>query len=130
LARLVRAPEPRLPGPGAYDNTDSGILYRGAWTLDNQFKQAANGTISYANSPGDGFRFEFEGIEVSWVYTKAPNRGMAAVSIDGEAIQTSISTLPRRWQSRTTYPLRPVSMFSMSASRRQTPRCHPSVCGC
>jgi len=103
LARLIREPEPRLPGPGVYDDTDSSVLYRGAWTLDNQFEKAANGTISYTNHPGAGFRFEFEGVEVSWVYTKAPNRGMAAVSVDGEEEQTVDMYSPGiRWQSRTT----------------------------
>ena len=103
LARLDRVPGPRAPGRGVYDNTDSSISYRGAWTPDNQFEDAANGTITYSNSPGDGFRFEFQGTEISWVYTKAFNRGMAVVSIDGEEKQTVDAYSPEiHWQSRTT----------------------------
>jgi hypothetical protein len=103
LARLYREPEPVTPGPGAYDDTDGNIRYVGAWTLDNQFGEAANGTIIYSNNPGDSFRFEFQGTEISWVYTKAFNRGMAAVSIDGEQKQTvDLYSSVIHWQSRTT----------------------------
>ena len=110
LARLDRTIEPPRPaepprpkGSGAYDNTDSSIRYIGAWTFDNQFEEAANRTIVYSNNPGDGFRFQFQGGEISWVYTKAFNRGMAAVSIDGEEKETvDLYSSETHWQSRTT----------------------------
>ena len=110
LARLDRTIEPPRPadpprtkGSGVYDNMDSSIRYIGAWTFDNQFEEAANGTIVYSNNPGDGFRFQFQGGEISWVYTKAFNRGMAAVSIDGEEKETvDLYSSEIHWQSRTT----------------------------
>ena len=110
LARLDRTIEPPRPadpphtkGSGAYDNTDSSIRYIGAWTFDNQFEEAANGTIVYSNNPGDSFRFQFQGGEISWVYTKAFSRGMAAVSIDGEEKETvDLYSSDIHWQSRTT----------------------------
>ena len=107
LARFYRKPKPkpkpRAKGPGAYDDTDSSIRYIGAWTLYNSFEEAANGTIIYSNTPGDSFRFEFQGTEISWVYTEASNRGMAAVSIDGEEEQiVDIYSSETHWRSRTT----------------------------
>ena len=104
LARLNRAPEPITitEGAGIYDNTDSSIRYTGAWTLDNKFEEAADGTIVYSNNPGDSFRFRFQGSEISWVYTKAFNRGMAVVLIDGEKKETVDLYSPEtHWQSRT-----------------------------
>ena len=104
LARLDRKPKLRTTNSsGAYDNTDSSIHYIGAWYLDNQFAEAANRTITYSNNPGDSFRFRFHGGEISWVYTKAFNRGMAAVSIDGEEKETvDLYSSDIHWQSRTT----------------------------
>ena len=104
LARLDRKPKLHTTNSsGAYDNTDSSIHYIGAWYLDNQFAEAANRTITYSNNPGDSFRFRFHGGEISWVYTKAFNRGMAAVSIDGEEKETvDLYSSDIHWQSRTT----------------------------
>ena len=90
-------------GSGTYDNMDRSIRYLGAWIFDNKFEEATDGTIVYSKSPGDSFRFRFRGSEISWVYTRAFNRGMAAVSIDGEEKETVDLYSPDiHWQSRTT----------------------------
>lgn len=68
---------------GTYDDTDSQIDYHGTWTVDRQFRSAVNGTLTYSNSPGDRVRLGFSGTGITWAYTKAFNRGMARVSIDG-----------------------------------------------
>ena len=110
LARLDRKPDTRklfLGQPpkisGVYDNMDNSIQYIGAWTFDNQFEEATNGTIVYSNHPGDRFLFWFQGGEISWVYTKAFNRGMAVVLIDGEEKETvDLYSSEIHWQSRTT----------------------------
>ena len=110
LARLDRKPDthklfvrPPSRSSGAYDNMDSSIQYLGAWTFDNQFEEATNGTIVYSNHPGDRFLFLFQGSEITWVYTKAFNRGMAVVLIDNEEIKTvDLYSREIHWQSRTT----------------------------
>lgn len=110
LARLDCKPDmPKLSvgypsrSSGVYDNMDRSIQYFGAWTFDNQFEQATNGTIVYSNHPGDRFLFWFQGSEITWVYTRAFNRGMAVVLIDNEEIKTVDLYSPEiHWQSRTT----------------------------
>ena len=91
-----------LDSSSTYDNMDSSIRYTGAWIFD-KFKEATNGTIAYSNNPGDSFRFQFQGSEIRWVYTRAFNRGMAVVSIDGEEKETVDLYSPGiHWQSWTT----------------------------
>ena len=105
LARLDREPLPdrRIMNSGSYDNMYRSIRYIGSWILDGQFKEATNGTIVYSNKPGDSFRVRFQGGEISWVYTKAFNRGRAAISIDGEEKETvDLYSSEIHWQSRTT----------------------------
>ena len=76
-------PESYQVGVGRYDDVTRQIQYSGGWITDRQFAEAANGTITYSNHPGDTFRLTFNGSRVTWVYTKAVNRGRAEVTIDG-----------------------------------------------
>ena len=78
-------PERRLaPAPhGDYDDTSQFVSYYGAWSRDNQFPDPVNGTLTYCDQPGASFRLAFLGSEVTYIYTKAFNRGFASVSIDG-----------------------------------------------
>ena len=91
-----------MDNSSTYDNMDSSIRFTGAWIFD-KFKEATNGTIAYSNNPGDSFSFQFQGSEIRWVYTRAFNRGMAVVSIDGEEKETVDLYSPGiHWQSWTT----------------------------
>ena len=91
-----------MDSSSTYDNMDSSIRYAGAWIFD-KFKEATNGTIAYSNNPGDSFSFQFQGSEIRWVYTRAFNRGMAVVSIDGKEKETVDLYSPGiHWQSWTT----------------------------
>jgi hypothetical protein len=69
--------------PGGYDDLDSRIEYNGAWIHDPQFAEAANGSITYCNIPAAWFRLAFEGSGITYIFTKAANRGIAQISIDG-----------------------------------------------
>jgi hypothetical protein len=81
---LSKRPDLEPAGPGTYDDLDPRIDYTGAWLHDRQFKQAMSGSITYSNIPRDSFKLLFTGTEVEYVYTKAMNRGVAEVWIDGE----------------------------------------------
>jgi hypothetical protein len=70
-------------GPGAYDDLIDGIEHSGGWIFDRQFSQAAHGTLTYSDTPGDFLRFQFSGTAVTYIYTQTFNRGIAQVSIDG-----------------------------------------------
>lgn len=82
------APPPSRPAPappGSYDDLDLRIEYTGSWVHDRQFSEPFSGTVSYSAWAGDSFRFTFRGSRITWFYTAAANRGIAAVSIDGVA---------------------------------------------
>ncbi len=77
--------EPGPPAPsGEYDDFDVRVLYRGLWTR-GRFPEAAHGTLTYSKAPGAALLFPFDGAEVVYVYTKAFNRGIAEITLDGES---------------------------------------------
>jgi hypothetical protein len=43
-----------------------------------------NRTLTYTDQPGASFRVAFEGSRIVYVYTRAFNRGIARLKIDGE----------------------------------------------
>jgi hypothetical protein len=82
------APRPRVQPtivgrPGFYDDFDPSIVFHGDWDHDSTFDRPARHTVSYTNLPGADFAFAFDGRAVTYVFTRAPNRGIAAVTIDG-----------------------------------------------
>ncbi len=70
---------------GAFDDLDDRIEYTGAWIHDNQFVEPLAKSVTYSAVPGDSLRFSFIGSGVTYIFTKARNRGIAAVLIDGKA---------------------------------------------
>jgi hypothetical protein len=86
--------------PGTYDDFDPTILLLGDWERNDGFEQAFRHTVTYTDTPGAEIRFAFEGSELTYVFTKASNRGIAAVTIDG-ANQGSIDlySVEPQWQS-------------------------------
>jgi len=76
-------PDPFLSATlGEYDDVDPRIRYAGAWTGGN-FPEASHGTVTYSNTLGAEAVFHFVGAEVVYVYTKAFNRGVAEIIVDG-----------------------------------------------
>jgi hypothetical protein len=69
---------------GIHDDTAAALTYRGRWSRGDQFTSAYQSTVTYSERVGDTVRLIFDGESVSWIYTKAFNRGMAQVSIDGK----------------------------------------------
>ena len=100
-AAAVLPVEPVLTAtPGTYDDFDPSILLTGAWERDDAFEQAFEHTVSYTATPGAEIRFAFEGHELTYVFTRASNRGTAAVSIDGAAKGTiDLYSVEPEWQS-------------------------------
>ena len=89
LARLesaCRAPEPAhaiVAQPGRYDDFDAAIQYLGDWVQSDEFDGPFRHTISYSEEPGAEASLTFEGTSLTWAFTKAPNRGLAEIFIDG-----------------------------------------------
>jgi hypothetical protein len=80
---VSKIPAPVIAHGVTYDDTSERIEYSGHWVKDTQFQAASNGTLTYSNVPGDRLRFVFQGVGVTLLYTKAFNRGMADVLVDG-----------------------------------------------
>ena len=68
---------------GTYDDYGQEVQFRGAWAHSTIFKSADSQTISFSNSPDSEVALAFTGTAVTYVFTKAPNRGRAEVVIDG-----------------------------------------------
>jgi hypothetical protein len=96
------APHLVLPA-GAVDDASSAVVYLGNWTA-GAFGLAYRGTLTYSDQLGAVARFAFEGSELQYVYTKAPNRGMALVTIDGISRGTVDLYAPQIvWQVRAVF---------------------------
>jgi hypothetical protein len=59
------------------------IEYEGAWK-SSTLPRAASGILTFSNQSGAAATFSFQGTGITYVYTKAFNRGRARVSIDGQ----------------------------------------------
>jgi hypothetical protein len=70
---------------GQYDDFSRTVQFHGRWTRDVQFSRAFKSTLSYSDQPGESVQLHFRGNELTYVYTKAPNRGMAEIFIDGKS---------------------------------------------
>jgi hypothetical protein len=99
---VTAAPLPLEPVPaGEYDDFDFRIEYKGSWHHDRQFAQPFRGSVTYSDIPGDTLRFLFTGSGITYVYTRAFNRGIAEVLIDGQK-RESVDLYSREveWQAR------------------------------
>jgi glycosyltransferase involved in cell wall biosynthesis len=98
------ARQPLLVSPGYYDDFDPAIVYRGGWGPDTVWPKAFKHTLTYTNLPGSEVDFAFQGDMLEYIYTKASNRGMASVTIDGIHKATLDLYAPTtQWQFRTIF---------------------------
>jgi hypothetical protein len=87
-----------------YDDTDERIEFTGRWVRDRQFPAASAGTLTYSNTAGDRFRLPFQGVGATLIYTKAFNRGLAEVLLDGEpAASLDLYSPDIQFQRRATF---------------------------
>ncbi|HEX3747131.1 MAG TPA: glycosyltransferase [Bryobacteraceae bacterium] len=102
-----RAPKQRpvtIVKPGSYDDSDPALIFRGDWNNDRSFAEPDNHTISYTDVAGAEVEIDFEGKALTYVYTKAVNRGIASVTVDGIVRGTiDLYSASTQWQSRTRF---------------------------
>ncbi len=98
-AKLEYSP-PALVYPGSYDDFDPSFRFRGAWTRSHGFTGPYRHTISYTDSPGAEAAFAFEGSALTYIFTKANNRGIANLEIDGTAHEIDLYAPTPEWQNR------------------------------
>jgi hypothetical protein len=82
-APIMASGEAAVP-PGAYDDADSRIRLREPWVHDPQFQDAYLHTLTYSDIPAASISLSFSGSAITYVYTRARNRGIAEVWIDGQ----------------------------------------------
>src|SRR5262249_43369015 len=86
--RLLDAAKPRpamiVPG-GLYDDFDPAVVFKGEWSHDESFDGPSGHTVSYTDIPGAEATIHFDGSTIAYVFTKAPNRGVAEILIDGQS---------------------------------------------
>jgi hypothetical protein len=62
--------------------TSAAVTYRGTWhAVANSY--ASGGSLEYSTASGASATFTFTGYGVSWVAYRGPNRGSAAIYLDG-----------------------------------------------
>lgn len=94
---------PAVLSSGTYDDLDPRIEFLGRWE-SGKFSEAANGSITYSNGPGDWCRVSFQGTGITWAYTKAVNRGLAEVRVDGIAMGVvDLYSRETSWQARSRF---------------------------
>lgn len=97
---------PPLARSGVYDDDNPALVFDGPWIQSQSWAQAMSHTITYADLPGSDVRFAFEGELLTYVYTKAPNRGKAGVTIDGVSqAALDLYSPETQWQSRSVFKL-------------------------
>ncbi|MGA2592178.1 MAG: glycosyltransferase [Bryobacteraceae bacterium] len=104
LARLeISCKVPPLEGVKGvvYDDFDPSVAFKGPWIRDPGWPEAFLHTVTYCNIPGAEVRFAFSGNTLTYIYTRATNRGKAEVTIDG-AHKTVVDLYAAQvaWQSR------------------------------
>lgn len=98
--------QPLTVSSGFYDDSDPAIVYQGSWIQNKGWPQALFTTVTFSNLPGSKVRFVFQGSSLTYVYTKAPNRGRADVTIDNIPKATLDLYAPTpEWQSRSVFKL-------------------------
>jgi hypothetical protein len=70
------------PIGNAVDDSNKTIAYVGNWG-HGKFAQAHDASLSYSNDAGASARATFQGTQITWVHSKAVNRGIVEVRIDG-----------------------------------------------
>ena len=110
LAKLEPACRPApervapLVQPGFYDDFDPALLFRGDWTKDRAFADADRHTITFTNVPGAEVEIDFVGKALVYTYTKAFNRGIASVTVDGvEQGPVDLYSQKVEWQQHTRF---------------------------
>ena len=119
LVRVVDHPDrPRVLPPlaaGSYDDASRGIQYLGAWTYNPGFPLANAGAVTHSKEAGAVFRCSFSGSRITYVYTRAFNRGMAEVSIDGNLRATLDLYSPAIvWQASSTFEALPPGVHTLA----------------
>jgi len=89
---------------GDYDDSSKEIEYFGPWTRSPIFPETLHSSISFSNVPGSSLRLKFEGSGIVYWYTRAFNRGIALIRIDGtERARLDLYSKEIQWRQSTRF---------------------------
>jgi hypothetical protein len=112
---------------GRYHSRDPHVIYTGPWTR-GRFKEASPGFVSYTDVPGASFRFNFAGTVVTYIYTRAYNRGIAEILLDGEKrAELDLYAPDIKWQAATDFAASAPGAHTLEV--RVTGRKNPAATG-
>ena len=99
MSAAIHEPDDTPFPPGRYDDLEERIRYTGSWLHDLQFPESWEQSVTYSGNPGDGFQIQFTGRAITYIYTRAANRGIAEIWLDGQ-IQDPLDEYSARtaWQ--------------------------------
>jgi hypothetical protein len=107
-AEIPMLKDTRPLAPGTHDDSEPRIEFSGAWLHDQQFAEPMGHTLSYSDVAGDSLKLTFEGSGITYVSTRAANRGIGEVWIDGKlARRVNLFAARTEWQAKVTISLRP-----------------------
>ncbi|MEZ5353373.1 MAG: hypothetical protein R2762_12110 [Bryobacteraceae bacterium] len=87
-------------GPGRYENDSAGLRFSGSWRRQGGFADASSGSVTYSEVTGATARIRFRGTGLRWIFTRAPNRGLARVRVDGGAArEVDLHAADVAWQA-------------------------------
>jgi glycosyltransferase involved in cell wall biosynthesis len=87
--------------PGAYDDFDPNLRFRGDWIHTEEFADTWRHSVSYTDTAGAEVSLAFQGQELTYVFTRAANRGFAEIFIDGASKGVvDLYAAHTAWQSR------------------------------
>ena len=102
--RSEKPPPLSVARQGSYDDFDDAVRFHGDWQQSREFEEPFRHTISFSEEAGDWTEFTFEGTAVTYVFTRAPNRGAAEIIMDGKSLGTVDLYSPTiHWQTRQEY---------------------------
>jgi hypothetical protein len=98
---VTASPDDSPFAPGRrYDDLEERIKFSGSWLKDLQFPESSGQSITYSETPGNELRIAFTGSAITYVFTRAANRGIAEVRIDGRLAGRINQYSPQTvWQS-------------------------------
>jgi hypothetical protein len=105
LPSLTFTPLSTVPlAAGYHDDSDPNLIYHGQWDHTKIYPKAYGASISYSTVIGGALEFSFIGQKLTYVHTRAFNRGKANVNIDGKDVAVIDQYAPGvEWQSATTW---------------------------
>ncbi len=118
---------PAILSAGEYDDWDARLAYRGLWSR-MRFPDASHATLTASSSAGAELNVRFDGSEIVYVYTKAFNRGIAEILLDGSS-QGMLDLYSPSIEWRTATPFRATGRGPHTLQIRVTGRKNAAAAG-